>query len=89
MLPRVLTHAIDEEVDLYLAQGPLSRSFFSDSLTGHEECRRTGSLNLLEIALQTPPPTMLNPLHIYAIQGKTKLLNMVRTPWACSVRALY
>ena len=39
------------------------------------------TLNLGELELQTPPPAGMNPVHVYALQGKTLLLTMVRGPW--------
>eukprot|EP00750_Incisomonas_marina_P018963 INCI3182.7.p1 GENE.INCI3182.7~~INCI3182.7.p1 ORF type:complete len:879 (+),score=114.52 INCI3182.7:1586-4222(+) len=95
MLPRILTHAMDEELNIFLMRDALSTSRFRYI---PEECgaadekmyfgkdppgqtRITASnrswLNMASIALQTPPPTAVNPLHIYALQGKTKLLNTV------------
>ena len=44
----------------------------------HQHRLSVDTLNLAEIALQTPPPTGYNPLHVYAVQGKARVLDLVR-----------
>ena len=77
MLPRILTHAIDEEADLYLMEDVVANAIFDATWMRSKREQPDHHMNLAEIALQTPPPGGLNPLHIFAIHSKTKVLGKV------------